>query len=446
MIGAGPAGVTVSDGLVRAGATVILAESGSEDPEPSAQELSDGDADGPIVKDQKRYLKDGRWRVVGGSTSRWGPGWCMPFRELDYAARPWVAMSGWPLGQTEIEPYETLAATTFGFDSFAAPVEHGPLVRLTYRFPPEPQVMRSIFFGKLMRASGFRAELDATAVELEADDGRVTSVRFARRSGGTFRVVADRVVLAAGAIENARLLLMHEPALGPLPELTGRCFMEHPHVLAGMARLTDLEGLESCLQKGDGSLEVLALDDIALTDKRLFCASVQLRQFVSRRVRAGVTACELFVRAEQAPNPDSRVLLGDATDRFGSPRPMLEWRLLDRDWTSIFETATLVAAGLQWWNGAETRLWINEKKPWPWPAHGPNDWYPNPSWGNHHLGTTRMATGPADGVVDLDCRVFGTENLYAAGSSVFPTGSAANPTFMIVALAHRLAAHLVATG
>lgn len=56
--------------------------------------------------------------------------------------------------------------------------------------------------------------------------------------------------------------------------------------------------------------------------------------------------------------------------------------------------------------------------------------------------STRMSTDPGDGVVDPDCRVHGTDKLYVAGSSVFPTGSCANPTFTIVALAHRLADHL----
>ena len=58
------------------------------------------------------------------------------------------------------------------------------------------------------------------------------------------------------------------------------------------------------------------------------------------------------------------------------------------------------------------------------------------------MGTTRMAADPSTGVVDADCRVFSTHNLFIAGSSVFTTGGAANPTLTIVALALRLADHL----
>ena len=58
------------------------------------------------------------------------------------------------------------------------------------------------------------------------------------------------------------------------------------------------------------------------------------------------------------------------------------------------------------------------------------------------MGTTRMHADPRRGVVDADCRVHGIANLYVAGSSVFPTSGAANPTLTIVALALRLAGHL----
>ena len=58
------------------------------------------------------------------------------------------------------------------------------------------------------------------------------------------------------------------------------------------------------------------------------------------------------------------------------------------------------------------------------------------------MGTTRMHVDPTLGVVDENCRVHGMANLYVAGSSVFPTGGANNPTLTIVALALRLADHV----
>jgi choline dehydrogenase-like flavoprotein len=64
-------------------------------------------------------------------------------------------------------------------------------------------------------------------------------------------------------------------------------------------------------------------------------------------------------------------------------------------------------------------------------------------WDNFHdLGTARMASGPASGVVDRDLRIFGAENGWVCGHAVFPTGGFANPTFTTMALAVRLADRL----
>ena len=53
-----------------------------------------------------------------------------------------------------------------------------------------------------------------------------------------------------------------------------------------------------------------------------------------------------------------------------------------------------------------------------------------------------MHDDPRQGVVDPNCKVHGVDNLFVAGSSVFPTGGASNPTLTLIALALRLGDHL----
>jgi choline dehydrogenase-like flavoprotein len=74
----------------------------------------------------------------------------------------------------------------------------------------------------------------------------------------------------------------------------------------------------------------------------------------------------------------------------------------------------------------------NDERSWPTTLIGPC----------HHIGTTRMDENPKLGVVNKNCRVHGTSNLYIAGSSVFPTSGSVAPTLTIVALALRLADHI----
>ena len=68
---------------------------------------------------------------------------------------------------------------------------------------------------------------------------------------------------------------------------------------------------------------------------------------------------------------------------------------------------------------------------------------PNLNYGGsgHIMGTTIMGA-KGDSVVDKDCRSHDHPNLYVLGSSVFPTGSTANPTSTLAALALRAAKHI----
>jgi hypothetical protein len=62
--------------------------------------------------------------------------------------------------------------------------------------------------------------------------------------------------------------------------------------------------------------------------------------------------------------------------------------------------------------------------------------------GIHQSGTTRISATSEQGVVDANLKVWGTKNIYVVSSSVFPTSSQANPTFLLGAFAARLANHL----
>jgi choline dehydrogenase-like flavoprotein len=146
----------------------------------------------------------------------------------------------------------------------------------------------------------------------------------------------------------------------------------------------------------------------------------------------------LVVRAEQAPNPDSRVMLAQATDALGVPRVKLDWRTSSLDRVSV--------AGLV--NALDTefrRLGLGEVEPAPWLADTSEKWQvdplisAHPIGGFHHMGATRMSSDPRQGVTDSHGRIHGIANLYVAGSSLFPTSGWANPTLTIIALALRTA-------
>ncbi|MBB2964905.1 GMC oxidoreductase [Methylobacterium sp. R2-1] len=141
----------------------------------------------------------------------------------------------------------------------------------------------------------------------------------------------------------------------------------------------------------------------------------------------------LEFHAEQAPNPDSRVTLSDRRDRLGMPQLKVDWRLSALDIDSIKRSYHVLASELSR-TGTGRLDYDEEELVDRTRRHG--------LVGGHQIGTTRMADDPRRGVVDRDCRVHGTSDLYVASASVFPSSGQANPTHTIAALALRLSERL----
>lgn len=142
----------------------------------------------------------------------------------------------------------------------------------------------------------------------------------------------------------------------------------------------------------------------------------------------------LRFHAEQMPNAESRVLLSDDGDP-ADPGLDIRFRYRDEDFMSVLAAHDVLATAL----GSGTMAKLDYYQP-------PEDCIAairaQALDGYHQIGTTRMGDDPRESVVDRNCRVHGLDNLFVASSSVFPTSGSANPTFTIIAIAHRLGAHI----
>lgn len=157
------------------------------------------------------------------------------------------------------------------------------------------------------------------------------------------------------------------------------------------------------------------------------------RKFPSIIIRSRANLYSLDFHAEQQPNPESRVTLGDDVDALQVPRLKIDWRYTPGDVDTVRGALELLAADIE-------ACGIGRFEYDPQSVETEMTRYG--AYGGHHIGTTRMGTDPRRSVVDADCRVHGVENLFIASAAVFPTSSQANPTLTIVALALRLGAHL----
>ena len=343
---------------------------------------------------------------------------------------------------------------------------YGPASRFTREIPE-----------RLCAASGVTLVHGATAtgIETAADGVRVVGIRWSTFGAGSGVVRAASFVVAAGGLENARILLLaHEDGCLPLAGAwLGRGFMEHPvddslELVSHVPALSPPEGFYAPAGVGR---EAAVVGRIALTPKllrreRLPNASIRLvhmenppvlrasslrqaaRRLVPtsrlRRMIGGTvrriwrtsapvigTTYKVLIDLEQLPSKENRVTLSNQRDAFGRRRLGLHWRWTAADETHRQRILSLVEREMERAGMGRVRR-VRSAPPDP-VAH-------------HPMGTTRMHADPLEGVVDAQLRVHGMENLYVAGSSVFPTGGFANPTLTAVALAVRLADHLAGHG
>jgi len=136
---------------------------------------------------------------------------------------------------------------------------------------------------------------------------------------------------------------------------------------------------------------------------------------------------------EQQPNPNSRLTLDSTTDMFGQRNIKLDWLLTDTDWKTATTALNVAAQEFGRINAGRVHIPLEGETP---------NWPQLITSSNHHMGGARMSDDPLRGVVNKNCRVHTIDNLYIAGSAVFPTSGYANPTLTIVALSLKLATHL----
>jgi choline dehydrogenase-like flavoprotein len=507
IVGGGAAGITLALELADRGRRVCLLEAGGESYAPVAQGYLEGD----VAGDRYPPLRSTRMSVLGGSTQVWA-GWCRPLEPADFEPRPDLDGPGWPFTRDALLPYYERAHAVCGLAEF----EYDPALWAD-RLGLEPLLgdgelshamfhVRALQFGvaqraRLAAAPGLDVFLHAPVTGLEVDaGGAVQGVRVRPEDGGQAVVRAGDYVVAAGGIENARLLLISAPdparAPGNQHDLVGRFFTDHPFINPGWLvldhgpRRLDLYFPRPAPNRVPPARDGGALVRATLTlprhvmererlpgsalffhpryeahaafDSRATRSFLELRDSLRSRAVPGsawtllrraatgphhvavAVARKLLVRDapaarwrlrmmfETASRYGNRVELGPERDSLGRPRARVTWRVADHELDAMRRSLAAYDEAFRRAGVGRIEPTLREASAWRHALEG----------GKHHMGTTRMHTDPSRGVVDADCRVHGTHNLYIAGSSVFPNTGYANPTLTIVALALRLADHL----
>ncbi|MEE2720233.1 MAG: GMC family oxidoreductase [Pseudomonadota bacterium] len=430
----------------------------------------------------------------------WMPdsGWPIEWEELNaFYPRAQAICGAGPFVYDE-RLWDTTSRKSYAFDP-------DYIVNRFFQFSP-PIRFGDKYGDDLKSAANINVLFDANAVKIGLQSNTKSADHIAVRSlkGKTAHIRARHYIIACGGMENARLLLdsndVTSDGVGNSRGLVGRYFMDHlydtigallvserpqkildqyaetvpdkpSHPLAGkeptmfqpifsaseaaqnrnkaggvivMLRgewARPDEGIDAVYQAihdqnrevtgeyGDHLLDILFNLDTSLTEMKSYMQGKHPDHMPV-----------LFAIAEQAPNRDSRITLSDQRDALGRPRAHIDWQLSETDLRTFAQMPRLLARefGRLGIGRVHVSPWLDEDAIYLYRKDFSRVLEP----GRHHSGTTRMASDPAKGVVNAECRLFDVENISIAGSSVFPTIGYANPTLTIVALALRLAEHL----
>lgn len=344
-----------------------------------------------------------------------------------------------------------------------------PLCPIKARYEAITHVEKALGLGATLRTQAV-----VTRLELDASRKRVTRIWYKRWQwdGGKYAPISEEsvsgrvVILAANAIENPLILLRSGAANSS--DAVGRYLMDHPikqsfglaprrlYPFRGPQTTSDIEvfrdgsfrrslaafktsikndgwstnvtgaprGNSIPAQRGPSDRNPGTILDF-VHNWGYFGAELHNKLFdhATRQITLN-SACE------QLPHKDNRVSLSRNVDALGLPRPMIRYRVDDesgyvtQSFKRIIELHSMVfdALGIS----DENRTMQDDGTT----TYGGS---------GHIMGTTIMGSDPRTSVVDKNCRTHDHDNLYILGSSVFPTGSTANPTSTIAALALRAA-------
>ena len=249
IIGAGAAGISLAREFAKSRLRVALLESGGMEFEPDTQQLYEGKDIGRPYLD----LATCRLRFFGGTTNHW-EGWRRPLDAVDFEARDGLPYRGWPFDKAHLDPWYGRAHEV---------CQLGPYDYTPARFgitpdkiPPPftgPDFVDKIFQVSTMAFNIYRPELasaervtvylHANALNLTtSEDGRaITGLQIGTLAGTRLGIAARFYALAAGGIENARLLLVSADGkgIGNERDLVGRFFMVHLQFVGGEIALRD---------------------------------------------------------------------------------------------------------------------------------------------------------------------------------------------------------------
>jgi hypothetical protein len=460
IIGAGPAGITTYKHLISSGYKIILLEGGQQETTIKSDDIYKGDWDfsfSPINRPSDMVLNSSRVRALGGSSNHWA-GHMAPLNEVDFmelrSTGGSIIHRKWPIDYSKIKPFYEKAKDFLNINSN---IDLGRK-KLNFKgmedFEIQPFIKKYINFRSYLNAESDSIYLDCNLVTFEYSKNKTSlkSIVISQiNNKNKFKRVESKVfILAAGGIENARILKNNKISSSN----SGYGFMGHLHLydrflprMKLMQNFSEIFNNTKNIDEGYELLNFLAISRSAQVKYKLPSTFFAVKEwavllkigeqpindltfnFLTGNIKPLVNI-ESTIMMECIQDSWSTVNVSEKEDFFGKPRALVRKDFNRIECESILSAQELLATSLL---RAKIGMYfptLNLKKLFLGMGLGL-------AW--HHIGTTVMGDDKTISICDKNCKVHDLDNLYIGGSSVFPSSGSVNPTFTIVALSIRLA-------
>jgi choline dehydrogenase-like flavoprotein len=505
IVGSGAGGGTLAHRLAPSGKRVLILERGDWLPrEIENWDATAVFVDNRYVSQDTWYDQDGKafqpqiHYFVGGATKFYGAA-LYRLRERDFGELKHHGgiSPAWPIGYDALEPYYTQAEELYQVHGARGEDPTDPPAQAPYPFPPvshEPRIQRLFddmarvglhpfhapcgimldesnpAFSTCIRCAtcdGFpclvhaKSDADVLAVrpalrydnvtlmrnatvrKLETDpSGRTVTSVVADVDGGEQRFTGSVVVLSAGAVNSAKVLLAsandkHPSGLANGSDQVGRNYVFH-NSRAFLAVSTEKN--DTRFQKTLGLNDYYFGDDefeypmgnvqmVGKSSAPMYRGEKPIETMLAPTFAlndVAERAIDFWLSVEDLPDPDNRVSLD------GNGNVVLRYTPNNRE--PLEQLYHRVKKHL-------SHLGMHPHHLIPRDVYMKND---IPVAGcAHQAGTVRFGTDPATSVLDTDCKAHELDNLYVVDTSFFPSIGAVNPALTAMANALRVGDHLV---
>ena len=485
VIGSGMGGATLAAALAPSGRSIVILERGERLPDTSSARddvaiFRDGvfRPDEEWIDGNGNRFSPGNYYCVGGNSKFYGAV-MLRYRAEDFAEMRHIGglSPAWPVSYGIFEPWYQAAEEMYGVRGANSgdptePPHSGP-----YPFaaiPDEPAIARvrrmlvnagvspsslplAVDIDKwLARAptpwdafpdtTGAKMDAETVAIEralshsnvsletgckvsgLQTDNSGQISVVEYEQAGRTRRISPKLVILSAGAVNSAALLLAsanenHPTGLANRSDMVGRNFMNHncSAILAlHPMRLNDaiyqkaLQINDFYLRGGPGDLPLGNIQLLGKISGNILTSQSRLPHFFANWVARH--SVDWYAMSEDLPNPESRVSVANGKIR-------LDWKRSNWD-THIALVAKAKSVLRQAGFPIVVSRAFDRRTP------------------SHQCGTARFGLDPETSVLNEFCRAHDHKNLFVVDASFLPTSAAVNPALTIAAQALRVAQHI----